>query len=441
MQNNQQLHFILAMLLFAFASPIAHPDASAEQPNVVFILSDDQSWMDFGFMDHPHIRTPNIDQLARAGTLYERGYVTAPLCRPSLASLVTGMYPHQTGIRGNDPLLPKGMHYRDKGAQQVSQKMRAKMTAPMAEHPSFVKQLKTAGYATLETGKWWEGNPLDHGFTDAMTHGDTRRGGRHGDQGLKIGRTTMQPIYDFVDKAKTNKQPFFIWYGVFLPHSPHNAPDRLFNKYKDIAPNESTARYWANVEWLDEGCGQIVDHLKKEGLYENTVFVFTTDNGWVPDPKKVGRYVRSKREPVEAGIRTPIFVTHEGTVKPLRDAETLASNIDIAPTILKICGVEPSAQMKGLDLRKPEKLKERNRIFVDVYEHDSDLDQLDDLESGLKSRVVIDGWDKLIANKDAANQLYDLKKDDDDRNDLSSANQDKASALANIIDAWVTNKD
>ena len=97
--------------------------------------------------------------------------------------------------------------------------------------------------------------------------------------------------------------------------------------------------------------------------------------------------------------------------------------------------------MKGLDLRKPEKLKERNRIFVDVYEHDSDLDQLDDLESGLKSRVVIDGWDKLIANKDAANQLYDLKKDDDDRNDLSSANQDKASALANIIDAWVTNKD
>ena len=208
-----------------------------------------------------------------------------------------------------------------------------------------------------------------------------------------------------------------------------------------IRDSESTARYWANVEWLDEGCGQIVDHLKKEGLYENTVFVFTTDNGWVPDPKKVGRYVRSKREPVEAGIRTPIFVTHEGTVKPLRDAETLASNIDIAPTILKICGVEPSAQMKGLDLRKPEKLKERNRIFVDVYEHDSDLDQLDDLESGLKSRVVIDGWDKLIANKDAANQLYDLKKDDDDRNDLSSANQDKASALANIIDAWVTNKD
>ena len=125
----------------------------------------------------------------------------------------------------------------------------------MLEHPSLVKVLKENGYATLQTGKWWEGNPLNHGFTDAMTHGDPSRGGRHGDQGLKIGRETMQPIYDFVEKAEENDHPFFVWYGVFLPHFPHNAPQRLFNKYKDIAPNEPTAWYWANVEWLDEGCG------------------------------------------------------------------------------------------------------------------------------------------------------------------------------------------
>jgi uncharacterized sulfatase len=436
MQTNRSQYFTLALFLVVLICPAA----SAEQPNVVFILSDDQSWMDFGFMDHPHIQTPNIDELAKAGTLYERGYVTSPLCRPSLASLVTGMYPHQTGIRGNDPLLPKGMHRRDEGVQEILRKMRAQMTAPMAKHPSFVKQLKDAGYATLETGKWWEGNPLDHGFTDAMTHGDTRRGGRHGDKGLKIGRSTMQPIYDFVDKAKTNKQPFFIWYGVFLPHTPHNAPDRLFNKYKDIAPNESTARYWANVEWLDEGCGQIVDHLKQKGLYENTVFVFTTDNGWVPDPEKVGRYIRSKRDPVEAGIRTPIFVTHGKTIKSRRDKETLASNIDIAPTILKICGIEPAAEMKGLDLRDPIQLAKRNRIFVDVYKHDSDLDQLDDLNNGLNARVVIDGWDKLTARKDGTTELYDLKKDDDDRHDLSAQNEEKVDKLAKIIDVWLKNK-
>lgn len=441
MQNNRRTYFMLAILLLACVNPIADRSACGDQPNVVFILSDDQSWGDFGFMGHPHIKTPNIDQLATAGTLYERGYVTAPLCRPSLASLVTGLYPHQTGIRGNDPLLPNGMHRQDKEAQPLSGKLRAQMTAPMKDLPSFVRQLKDAGYATLETGKWWEGNPLDHGFTDAMTHGDTRRGGRHGDEGLKIGRSTMQPIYDFVDKAKAKDQPFFIWYGVFLPHAPHNAPDRLFDKYKDIAPNESTARYWANCEWLDEGCGQIVEHLKKNGQYENTVFVFTTDNGWVPHPDKVGRYIRSKREPVEAGIRTPIFVTHSKTIQPRREKETLASNIDIAPTILKICGIEPHEKMEGLDLRNPDELKQRNRVFVDVYKHDSDLSQLHDLGSGLESRVVIDGWDKLITKADGTRQLYDLKNDDDDRNDLSAQNNDKVNQLSSIIANWVTGKE
>lgn len=196
MRTNRRSYFLFASLLLAFAGSVVSSIASAQQPNVVFILSDDQTWTDFGFMDHPHIQTPNLDQLAKAGMLYERGYVTAPLCRPSLASLVTGMYPHQTGIRGNDPLLPNGMHYRDKEAAQVSRKMRAAMTAPMAEHPSFVKQLKDAGYATLETGKWWEGNPLDHGFTDAMTHGDTRRGGRHGKVALRKsdGSTVIVPL-------------------------------------------------------------------------------------------------------------------------------------------------------------------------------------------------------------------------------------------------------
>jgi len=406
----------------------------AAQPNVVFILSDDQGWMDYGFMGHEQIKTPNLDKLASAGMLYERGYVTAPLCRPSLASLATGLYPHETGIRGNDPVMPDGKDKRkDKAAFG---QMRAKMTAPFAECTTFIEALRDNGYLTLQTGKWWEENPLDHGFTDAMTHGDALRGGRHGDVGLKIGRTTMQPFYDFVEKAQTEEKPFFMWYGVFLPHTPHNAPARLFNKYKDIAPDIPTAKYWANVEWFDEGCGQIVEHLKEKGLYENTIFVFTCDNGWVQNPKKKESSIRSKREPTEAGIRTPIFITHEGSIEPLRDDQTLASNIDIAPTILKACGIEPPAEMKGLDLRKPEVLQERNRIFVDVYEHDSHLDKLDDLKDGLKAWVVVDGWDKLIMSPDHK-ELYDLKNDPDDRRDLASTNPEKVMKLSDIIDVWI----
>ncbi|SMP78271.1 uncharacterized sulfatase [Neorhodopirellula lusitana] len=408
----------------------------AGPPNVVFLLSDDQSWTDYGFMGHPEIQTPNLDRLAKAGVLYERGYVTAPLCRPSLASLVTGLYPHETGIRGNDPLLPKGISRKAVDDKTVSIEYRNRMTAPMNNLPSFIKTLKENGYATLQTGKWWEGNPLDHGFTDAMTHGDHRRGGRHGDVGLKIGRQTMQPLYDFVDKADAAEQPFFIWYGVFLPHAPHNAPDRLFEKYEKVAPNEPTARYWANVEWLDEGCGQIVEYLKSKELYEDTIFVYTCDNGWVQNPNRMNASIRSKREPVEAGIRTPIFITHEGTLSPQRDSETLASNIDIATTILHACGIQPPESMTGLDLRDPEQLQKRDRVYVDVYEHDSDLDKLEDLQDGLEARVVIDGWNKLIV-RPSGNELYDLKQDPDDRRDLASKDPAKVTQLSKLIDAWL----
>jgi len=406
----------------------------AAQPNVVFIISDDQGWWDYGFMGHEHIETPHLDKLAAAGLLYERGYVTAPLCRPSLASLATGLYPHETGIRGNDPVMPKGMH-KFKNKEEYAQ-MRSQMTAPFSECVTFIESLRDNGYLTLQTGKWWEENPLDHGFTNAMTHGDARKGGRHGDKGLAIGRTTMQPFYDIVDKAQSQRKPFFMWYGVFLPHTPHNAPDRLYNKYKDIAPDEPTARYWANVEWFDEGCGQIVQHLKEKGLYENTIFVFTCDNGWVQNPKKKERSVRSKREPTEAGIRTPIFVTHAGSIDPLRDSTTLASNLDIAPTILRACGIEPPAVMKGLDLRNPEALKERDRIFVDVYDHDSHLDKLNNLKDGLKAWVVIDGWDKLVM-RPSRKEFYNLKEDPDDRNDIASVNPEKVTKLSRLIDAWL----
>ena len=397
-----------------------------DKPNVVFILSDDQSWDDYGFMGHPHLKTPNLDQLAGEGLVYERGYTTAAICRPSLASIVTGLYPHQTGVRGNRPFMGEGVDHRqlrrNKKLWPLAQEQSKTMTATLAHAPSMVRQLQDNGYATLQTGKWWEGDPRDHGFDEGCGH--------------QIGRKTMEPIHNFVDKALKNGQPFFIWYAVFLPHTPHNAPDRHYLKYKDLAPNESTARYWANVAWLDETCGQLVDFLKEKNLYDNTLFVFTADNGWRPDPNQVSWYARSKKEPFEAGVRTPIFLTHKNKITPGRDKTTLASNIDIAPTILKACGIEPDTAMLGLDLRKPHSLAKRDRIFVDVYWDNIQVDALEDLNSDLIARVVVDGWDKLIARPDR-NQLYDLKNDPDDRTDLAAQRPHKVKKLSGVIDDWL----
>ena len=176
--------------------------------------------------------------------------------------------------------------------------------------------------------------------------------------------------------------------------------------------------------------------MKEKDLYEDTLFVFTADNGWRPDPEQVGGYVRSKKTPVEAGIRTPIFLTHKNKIVPRRDKETLASNIDIAPTILQACGIKPDKAMSGLDLRKPEVLAKRDRIFVDVYWDNIRVDALKDLDSDLIARVVIDGWDKLIARPDGL-ELYDLKNDPDDRTDLAEQNHEKVEELSALMNDWL----
>lgn len=419
----------VAALCLAATTP-----ASCERPNVVLILSDDQGWNDYGFMGHPTISTPNIDALAARGLVYERGYVTSPLCSPSLASIVTGLYPRQTRVRGNDPVgETRAMDPEARAA------LRARMYSPMLGHASFVKMLRSSGYKTLQTGKWWAGDPRDHGFTDAMTHGDTRRGGRHGDEGLTIGRSTMKPITDFVESAVGDGDPFFIWYGVFLPHSPHNAPERLVAEYRGVAPTKATAWYWANCEWLDETCGELIDCLKQNGAYDNTLVVYTCDNGWRQDPAARNRHDgRSKMHPTEMGIRTPIIVSQPNATRPARDKRTLASNIDIAPTILKACGIEPADGMNGLDLRDPNALRERDQVFVEVYEHDSDLDHLDDPNHLLKARVVIEGWDKLIDYRDRV-ALFDLESDTDDRQDRQELDAEKAAQLSESLRQWIDN--
>ena len=109
----------LLILFFVSVGLLAHAN---ERPNVVFLLSDDQGWMDYGFMGHSHLQTPNLDRLAGEGLVYERGYVTAPLCRPSLASIVTGLYPHQTAVRGNDPAMGRGI---SKQMRKQDEKLRA----------------------------------------------------------------------------------------------------------------------------------------------------------------------------------------------------------------------------------------------------------------------------------------------------------------------------
>jgi uncharacterized sulfatase len=332
-------------------------------------------------------------------------------------TLITGLYPRQHLVTGNDP--PKGTDRRE-------------MLRHVRRVPTLPKLLKDKGYVSFQSGKWWEGNFAEGGFTAGMTHGDPTRGGRHGDEGLKIGRQGLQPIFDFLDESKG--KPFFLWYAPMLPHSPHNPPERLLAKYREQNASIHVARYYAMCEWWDETCGDLLAHLEKQGLAENTIVVYLTDNGWIQDPESPRYAPRSKRSPYEGGVRTPIMIRWPGNVAPRRDESTLASSIDIAPTVLAACGLQATPEMRGLKLLDAAALQKRDALFGEIYEHD--VVDLERAEPNLLFRWCIADRFKLIESADGkARELYELAADPHEENDLAEAERDRVSQIAERISA------
>ena len=445
---NRPLRFLPAALaaLLTFAVPPAAQADDTRPPNIVLILSDDQAWTDYGFMGHPEIRTPNLDRLAEQSLVFERGYVTAPLCRPSLASIVTGLQPFDHGITGNDV-----DRYND----------RARLDIPVKEafhkHPSVVKLLTENGYLAHQSGKWWEGSYRDGGFTHGMTHGDPARKGRHGDEGLKIGREGMAPVTEFIDLAVAEDRPFFVWYAPFLPHTPHNPPKRLLDKYRKPGRANDVARYFAMCEWFDETCGQLLDHLGKAGVRDNTLVFYICDNGWVstsvnsadPEQKKWSKYaLRSKASPFENGIRTPVMISWPAQVEP-GHSDALAQSIDFFPTVAAAAGLEATAGLPGIDLLDPAARAGRDAVYgVTHAVHNMTVGNPDDtllylwtvngdwklmrryLGADNSKYVVINGWDRQPV------RLYNLAEDPHERNDVSAAHPQKVRELVDAIEAW-----
>jgi uncharacterized sulfatase len=423
------------------------PPAAPARPNVVLILSDDHAWTDHGFMGHPVVRTPSIDALAAAGLRFTRGYNVTSVCRPSLATYATGLFPHQHGITGNDPPGDRTAA-RDPAA-------RASMEAMFSRHPTVATLLARAGYRSLQTGKWWEGDPKTHGFTEAMTHGDVARGGRHGDEGLKIGREGMQPIEAFLDANRATGQPFFLWYAPFMPHTPHTPPDRLLAKYRTDGRPEALARYYAMIEWFDETVGDLMASLDRRGLREHTLVLYIADNGWLQAeaPGEQGR-TPGKMSPYDAGLRTPIIVRWPDRVRPERDDRTLASGIDIVPTILSAAGVAIPATLPGIPLTDRQALAARDMVFGSLSAHTS-VDLLQPV-ANLKYRMGVsqDGWKLILPytrNRDVVltidgvtgawasgtgPELYDLTNDPRETRNLAADHPDIVNRLRSRIDTW-----
>ena len=419
--------------------------SAAERPNIVMIISDDQAWTDYGFLGHPQIRTPHLDRLARESVVFERGYVPTALCRPSLMSMITGRYAHQHGVTGNDP-SPKYAQPDSKAYQA----QRAELIANIDRFDTVPDLLGAEGYVSHQSGKWWEGNFRRGGFTAGMTRGFPQPGGRHGDDGLTIGRQGMQPVTDFLDQAVEGQKPFFLWYAPFLPHSPHNPPQRLLAHYESLGLPATVAKYYAMCEWFDETCGQLIEHLEARGVRDNTLIVYVTDNGWIQSPDKNGYAPRSKQTPYEGGVRTPIMFSWPARLKPAERPE-LVTSLDLAPTMLAAAGAKIPADLPGLkmlpEMEHGEPI-ERDTIFGEGFAHD--IADIHNPEASLLYRWCIqDRWKLLLTYDGEVNryasshpreeqrpQLFDLLADPHEETNLAGENPEIVEKLAAAIDRW-----
>ncbi len=422
------------------AQPIAV--SSETKPNIVLIFSDDHAWYDYGFMGHEIAQTANLDRLAAEGIVFPRGYVPTAICRPSLMTMATGLFPHQHMITGNDP----------GGGFDTPRFPREDLLENIDKLPTLPRILVDNGYLAHQSGKWWEGDYSRGGFTHGMT-----KGRRHGDEGLKIGREGMDSIYRFVEYAVSENKPFYLWYAPFLPHTPHNPPERLLTKYVNQELTISVAKYYAMVEWLDETIGQLIDFLEEKNLLENTLIYYLCDNGWIQKPDANGFANGSKQSAMEGGVRTPILFSWPGKLKPaIRDE--LISSIDFMPTLLAAAGIDPPANLPGLNLWdnliSGEKI-DRQIIFGEGYGHNM-IDK-DNPEASLAYRWCVEGHWKLILCYDGEIEgwgshtheemrtqpvrLYNIVKDPYEKTNLAKRYPEEVERLTRKIEDWNPLKD
>ena len=338
------------LLLSTFTS------AAEQPPNIVLLISDDDDYEHFGFMGDKIARTPTLDGLANAGSLFTVAHCPAPLCRSSLASLLSGKFPHQHGIYANY-LERKGV-----GNDKIK----------LDPTDSLANRLKDAGYATYATAKYWEGDPRAMGFT----HGTVNTTFKGFQQFVRHGQTELN---QFIDQQGPRK-PMFIWWAPLLPHKPHNPPAEYLNQFADVeipvppffkGDREKYAgalrKFYAMGTWFDDGVAGLVEKLKAAGEYENTVFLFYVDNGY-----SFG--IPAKNSPTEKGLRTPMFVSWPGKPGrvPSQRFDDPSRALDLHATAMDYAGIEPPSDIASRTLRpkiegKQKAMKEA--IFGAVYAH------------------------------------------------------------------------
>ncbi len=325
---------------------VEQPD---EKPNIILIIADDMAWNDCGACGHPNIQTPNIDKLAEDGMMFHKAFLTTSSCSPSRASMITGTYPHQTDAEQLHWEIP-------------------------AEKITFVEKLKEAGYWTAQAGKWHLGEHMVNRFDMLAERNTTDLEETFGElpENDNSGAHLWVPLLEH----RPDDQPFFLWLAAIDPHrsyeegiieNPHNPDDVILPPYMPDTKKirEDYALYYDEISRLDSYVGEIVESLDEQGVSENTLILFISDNGR-PFP-------RDKTTMYDSGIKTPWIVKWPALVDAGTETESLVSSVDIAATFLSLAEAKPLENSPGVDfspiLTNPD-AKVRDRIYGQAHWHD-----------------------------------------------------------------------
>lgn len=461
---------LLAVSTFAQAQEPARAQESVEveavasRPNIIFIITDDQRADWLGAAGHPTLQTPHIDRLAEEGALFTNFYTTTPLCSPSRASFLTGQYPHTHGVINNDKL----------GLDVISHTL---MTFP--------RRLREEGYETAFIGKWHMG--LDDSRRPGFDHWISFKGqGLYIDPVVNVNGESRQLdgyMTDYLNQEAENfvlrprTKPFLLYLShkaihyPFLPAERHDSlyedvvytppplqeadlegkpairreiPDFNHFELEGVAPEPVQSRRGRGrdensilrdqmraLKSVDDGVGMLLDALDRIGQSGNTLIIFTSDNGYLLGEH--GRFT-DKRFAYEESIRIPFVIRYPGVVEPGTTIEEMALNVDVAPTLLDIAGVDAMTRKHGrslVPLLRGQEVEWRTSFLAEHF-----LEKVVPAAPAWKA-VRTDRWKYIhYPDLEGMDELYDLEKDPNEIENLIAepASQPVLSELRSELD-------
>jgi len=399
-----------------------------DKPNIIFILADDMGIGDLGCYGQTKIQTPSIDRMAREGTRFTQAYAGSAVCGPTRCVLMTGLHTGHCTRRDNRAKANPPGQGKDKGLVPLK-----------PDDYTVAAHLKKAGYATGGIGKWGLGNPgttgtpdkhgFDHfyGYLDQV-HAHSyypswlwRNGKRQelpGNQGGK----RQQYSHDLFEAdtlafiRKHKDRPFFLYLPYTLPHGKYEIPSDA--PYSAKPWSQQHKNYAAMCTRLDTTVGKILDLLRELGIAENTLVVFTSDNG--PNPPFLkpfgsgGGFRGIKRQLYEGGIRMPTVAWWPGKVPAGKVSDFVCSQVDVFPTACELAGVRPPKGLDGMSIL-PTLLGKAQRPHDFLYW---------EIHSPFHQAVRMGKWKGIRFGTDEPPELYDLSSDPGEKSDVASKHPD-----------------